>query len=157
VASHDRAFLDRVADHVLAIDPGGSVRRVPGGVAGWLAERAAGTTPGRAATSPGRAAASPGRAAASPGRAGTGAPAGRSAARKGGRTGPSPSTIGRQLRDTEQAMTRAQALVDRLTERLAGTTDHAELSELGSELATAQAELDALEERWLELAELQHG
>ena len=39
VASHDRAFLDRVADHVLAIDPGGSVRRVPGGVAGWLAER----------------------------------------------------------------------------------------------------------------------
>ena len=44
VASHDRAFLDRVADHVLAIDPptsaaGGVVRRVPGGVAGWLAER----------------------------------------------------------------------------------------------------------------------
>ena len=41
VASHDRAFLDRVADHVLAIDPGGSVRRVPGGVSGWLAERSA--------------------------------------------------------------------------------------------------------------------
>ncbi|MEP4651881.1 MAG: ABC-F family ATP-binding cassette domain-containing protein, partial [Ilumatobacter sp.] len=40
VASHDRAFLDRVADHVLAIEPGGSMRRVPGGVRGWLDERA---------------------------------------------------------------------------------------------------------------------
>ena len=40
VASHDRAFLDRVVDHVLAIDPGGTVRRVPGGVTGWLSERA---------------------------------------------------------------------------------------------------------------------
>ena len=45
VASHDRAFLDRVADHVLAIDPGGSVRRVPGGVSGWLAERSSGAAP----------------------------------------------------------------------------------------------------------------
>ncbi len=39
VASHDRAFLDRVADHVLAIEPGGSMRRVPGGVS-RLARRA---------------------------------------------------------------------------------------------------------------------
>ncbi|MGB0114796.1 MAG: ABC-F family ATP-binding cassette domain-containing protein, partial [Ilumatobacteraceae bacterium] len=49
VASHDRAFLDRVADHVLAIEPGGTVRRVPGGVSGWLAERRA--PAGRASTS----------------------------------------------------------------------------------------------------------
>ena len=39
-ASHDRAFLDRVADHVLAIEPGGTMRRVAGGVGGWLIERA---------------------------------------------------------------------------------------------------------------------
>ena len=49
LASHDRAFLDRVADHVLAIEPGGTMRRVPGGVSGWLAERAA--APGRTASS----------------------------------------------------------------------------------------------------------
>jgi ABC transport system ATP-binding/permease protein len=137
VASHDRAFLDRVADHVLAIDPGGTVRRVPGGVAGWLAERSAAPGP----IGPTRA---------SPTSAG-----GRSS-HTPGRTGPSPSTIGRRLRETEQAMVKAQALVDRLTERLSGTTDHAELASLGSELAAAQAELDALEERWLELAEQQH-
>ena len=39
VASHDRTFLDRTVDHVLAIEPGGAVARVPGGVAGWLAGR----------------------------------------------------------------------------------------------------------------------
>ncbi|MGE5210238.1 MAG: ATP-binding cassette domain-containing protein, partial [Acidobacteriota bacterium] len=132
VASHDRAFLDRVADHVLAIDPGGSVRRVPGGVAGWLAERSspsAATPPNKRTTPP-------------PPKA------------KGG---PSRYTIGRQLRETEQAMVRAQKRVDQLTERLSGLTDHAELHALGSELAVAQDELDALESRWLELAELQSG
>ncbi len=40
VASHDRAFLDRTVDHVLAIDDDGRVSRVPGGVSGWLASRA---------------------------------------------------------------------------------------------------------------------
>ena len=40
VASHDRAFLDRTVDHVLAIDDDGRVARVPGGVSGWLASRA---------------------------------------------------------------------------------------------------------------------
>jgi ATP-binding cassette subfamily F protein uup len=134
VASHDRAFLDRVADHVLAIDPGGSVRRVPGGVAGWLAERSAATPTTRPSAT---------------------ASSGSSEPRKATRTGPSPSTIGRRLRETEQAMVKAQALVDRLTERLTDTTDHAELASLGSELAAAQADLDELEERWLELAELQ--
>ena len=44
---------------------------------------------------------------------------------------------------------------DQLTERLAAVTDHTELHALGSDLAAAQAELDDLESRWLELAELQ--
>ena len=135
VASHDRAFLDRVADHVLAIDPGGSVRRVPGGVAGWLAERSSPSAPA------------------------VSAPANKpsAAAAPKAKGGPSPYTVGRQLRETEQAMVKAQKRVDQLTERLAGLTDHAELHALGSELAAAQDELDALESRWLELAELQSG
>ena len=41
VASHDRTFLDRTVDHVLAMEPGGSVSRVAGGVQGWLAARTA--------------------------------------------------------------------------------------------------------------------
>jgi ATP-binding cassette subfamily F protein uup len=141
VASHDRAFLDRVADHVLAIDPGGSVRRVPGGVSGWLAERS-GAPPARASASPAA------KASSQP-----------SPARRKASSGPSPSTIGRQLRETEQAMVKAQKRVDQLTERLAtidhSTVDHTEFTAIGTELAAAQAELDALESRWLELAELQ--
>ena len=137
VASHDRAFLDRVADHVLAIDPGGSVRRVPGGVAGWLAERSKPSAPTAVA----------------PANTPTVVPKAKSKAA----SGPSPYTVGRQLRETEQAMVKAQKRVDQLTERLAGLTDHTELHSLGSELAVAQAELDALESRWLELAELQSG
>ena len=54
-------------------------------------------------------------------------------------------------------MVRAQKQVDRLTGLLATVTDHAELTSLGTDLATAQGELDALESRWLELAELQSG
>jgi ATP-binding cassette subfamily F protein uup len=138
VASHDRAFLDRVADHVLAIDPGGSVRRVPGGVSGWLAERSGGRPAAPAAAK-----------AATPS----------SVARRKATSGPSPSTVGRQLRETEQAMVKAQKRVDQLTERLAtidhSTVDHTEFTAVGTELAAAQAELDALESRWLELAELQ--
>jgi ATP-binding cassette subfamily F protein uup len=132
VASHDRAFLDRVADHVLAIDPGGSVRRVPGGVSGWLAERstsapAVSARATKASTSPTPKA----------------------------KSGPSPYTVGRQLRETEQAMVKAQKRVDQLTEQLASVTDHTELAALGNELTAAQEHLDELESRWLELAELQ--
>jgi ATP-binding cassette subfamily F protein uup len=151
VASHDRAFLDRVADHVLAIDPGGSVRRVPGGVAGWLAERGAGATRDRRSAS--RSGAEPGRSVAKQ----SAKKSTKKAVTKAMANGPSPSTIGRQLRETEQAMTKAQRRVDQLGERLAGITDHAELGVVGTELADAQAALSALEDRWLELAELRDG
>ncbi len=143
VASHDRAFLDRVADHVLAIDPGGSMRRVPGGVTGWLTERAEArrTRPARASSDPPTSSPNGG---------------GRRSHRPP-RSGPSPSTIGRRLRETEQSMVKAQRRVDQLTEQLTSTTDHAELTAVGAELADAQAELDGLEAAWLELAELAEG
>ena len=134
VASHDRTFLDRTVDHVLAIDPGGHLRRVPGGVQGWLADRAAGSAP----------APKPAKTSAPPTRAKKERPA-------------SQYTLGRRIRDTEQAMAKVQRQVDGLHERLAATTDHRQLAELGAELATAQAELAELEERWLELAEEQSG
>ena len=136
VASHDRAFLDRVADHVLAIDPGGTVRRLPGGVTGWLSERSAPSRP----------------TAAEPAKKRPPVPATPTSARS---DGPSPYTLGRQLRETEQAMVKAQKQVDRLTGQLATVTDHTDLTSLGTDLAVAQAELDELESRWLELAELQ--
>ena len=39
--SHDRAFLDRVTDELLALDGDGGVRWIRGGVGAWLAQRAA--------------------------------------------------------------------------------------------------------------------
>ena len=69
-------------------------------------------------------------------------------------SGPSRSTVNRQLRDTEKAMALAKGRVDRLTTQLTGETDHAQLSVVGAELTAAQSELDSLESRWLELAEL---
>ena len=38
--SHDRAFLDRVTDELLALDGSGGVRWIRGGVGAWLAQRA---------------------------------------------------------------------------------------------------------------------
>jgi ATP-binding cassette subfamily F protein uup len=134
VASHDRAFLDRTIDHVLEITDDGRLRRVPGGVEGWLASR-------RSASATAGGSASVSRSSARP------------AARRPGPSGPSPSTLGRRLRDTEQAMAKAQRRRDQLTERLAEAADHTELARIGAELAEAQAELDALEEQWLTLAD----
>ncbi len=149
LASHDRAFLDRVADHVLAIEPGGSMRRVPGGVTGWLAERAdASATSGSKSGAP--ASSKPAKSAASAGAKPSGKP-------KAARTGPSPSTIGRKLRDTEQAMVKAQKKVDTISAELASTTDHELLAARGEALTEAQGVLDQLEAEWIELAELAEG
>ena len=52
-------------------------------------------------------------------------------------------------------MARAQRRRDALADELAGATVHTELARIGAELADAQSALDALEERWLELAEQQ--
>jgi ABC transport system ATP-binding/permease protein len=137
VASHDRAFLDRTVDHVLEIAAGGRVRRVPGGVAGWLESRRLAVNDAPSTRSAG-----------SPGAAGGG-----SASSPPARNGPSPSTLSRRLRDTEQQMAKVQRRRDQLVDKLQSATDHRELSTLGAELAEVQAELDVLEERWLELAD----
>jgi ATP-binding cassette subfamily F protein uup len=129
LASHDRVFLDRTVDHVLEITTDQQVRRVPGGVEGWLESRRVGTSGSR------KTAAGDTRGAKAPGR------------------GPSPSTVGRQLRVTEQAIAKVTARRDALTARLAGLQDHTELARIGAQLTEAQAELDSLEETWLELAE----
>jgi len=130
VASHDRIFLDRTVDHVLAIDERGELRRVPGGVHGWLASRAEASTSSESRARPRRAATK---------RAGSG-----SASRY---------TVGRQMRDIEQAMEKVQRRVDDLQADLDAADGHEALASLGAELADAQAELSSLEDGWLELAE----
>ena len=121
------------------------MRRVPGGVSGWLAERAA-ATGGARSGAPAKQTARQATPATTPGNK-AGKPQSRS-------NGPSPSTIGRRLRETEQAMIKAQKRVDAPNAELASTTDHLVLAERGAALAVAQRELEELEVTWLELAEL---
>jgi ATP-binding cassette subfamily F protein uup len=132
VVSHDRVFLDRTVDQVLAVDEGGGIREVRGGVAGWLEQRR-------------QAAAAPQPSAPSPTSA--------RSARQRPSSGRSPSTVRRQLAQTERDMAAASRQRDTLLADLGAATDHRELTRLGDELTAAQARLDQAEEAWLALAD----
>jgi ATP-binding cassette subfamily F protein uup len=128
VVSHDRAFLDRTIDTVVAVGPDG-VNPVPGGLDAWLASVI--TLPARSTPEPTTVippADNPG-------------------------AGPAPPPIGRLLRDTEKQLTRLGRQRDKLHDALVASTDHVELTRLGAELQAVQAELDAAEEQWMTLAE----
>ena len=128
VVSHDRAFLDRTIETVVAVGPDG-VAPVPGGLDAWIAgagrhcpihpSGAGGSIPG------------PG-----PGPGPVGRPTCRPVA-AGGREGDDPtrSSAGQAPRG---------AAVDRRPRRL---------TRLGVELRSVQDELDVAEEQWLALAE----
>ncbi len=130
--SHDRAFLDRTVETVLSVGPDG-VAPVPGGLEAWLAGLAApvGRGPTRERTAVEAAPAAPAAAAGPP--------------------------VGRLLRDADKEVVRLGRRRDRLHEALVDTTDHVELTRLGAELRAVQAELDAAEERWLDLAQQAEG
>ncbi|MGK0313426.1 MAG: ATP-binding cassette subfamily F protein uup [Ilumatobacter sp.] len=161
-SSHDRAFLDRVADHVLAIDEFGAMQRVPGGVSGWLADRAALTGKKSGKQTGKKSGKQTGKqsdgtkpsGSAKPKAAGSSSGGGKP---KSARTGPSASTIGRQLREAEQAMVKTQKRVDTLADKLSGLVAVDELLAVGNQLSAAQIELDELEATWLELADESEG
>ena len=132
VVSHDRVFLDRTVDQVLAVDEAGGVREVRGGVAGWLEQRRL------AAAAPQPSAPSP----TSP-----------RPARQRPSSGRSPSTVRRQMAQAERDMAAATQRRDALLADLGAATDHRELTRLGDELTTAQARVDQAEEAWLALAD----
>ncbi|HEY3982130.1 MAG TPA: ABC-F family ATP-binding cassette domain-containing protein [Streptosporangiaceae bacterium] len=129
--SHDRYFLERVTDHVLALI-GGQLAFLPGGVEEYLELRAG----QRAAAAPPAAAQAPAAAGSAPGTA---------ARQRAGQ---------KELVRLERQISRLAGTEAALSEQLAASaTDYAKLVELGAELKAAQEERAALEERWLELAE----
>jgi ATP-binding cassette subfamily F protein uup len=129
--SHDRYFLERVTDHVLAL-VGGQLAYLPGGVEEYLELRAG----QRAAAGPPAAAQAPAAAGSAPGTA---------ARQRAGQ---------KELVRLERQISRLAGTEAALSEQLAASaTDYAKLVELGAELKAAQEERAALEERWLELAE----
>ena len=136
MVSHDRTFLERTTERLVTVEAGGTVSGVRGGVA-----RVAG--PGRARRPPSIRPAPVHHARRRRATGGTAHP---------GRPGKS-APLGRLLREAEKQMARLQRERDKVTEALAGTSDHREMVRLGDELAAAQVALDEAEERWLALAE----
>ena len=139
--SHDRAFLDRVTDELLALDGRGGVRWIRGGVSAWLAQRAAGSDTPAPAPSPNFVAA----------KSQSDAPATRlrQPAARGVR---SPSTVRRQLSQAERDLSVAIAARDQLSAEISSTTAHRELASLSEQLAAAQSAVAGAEEAWLALA-----
>jgi ATP-binding cassette subfamily F protein uup len=134
VVSHDRYFLERVTDHVLAL-VGGKLAYLPGGIDEYLRLRAA--APARAGSG-----ASPPAASAAP----AGAAAGSLASRQ--RAGQKElARLERQI--TKLTDTEAQLSAD----LAANASDYTRLVELGAQLRAVQDERAGLEERWLEVAE----
>ena len=135
VVSHDRYFLERVTDHVLALVDG-KLAYLPGGVDEYLLLRAgapAGDTVGAAApTTPGGSA----------------------------RTAAGSSAASRQ-RAAQKELARLERQISKLTgteaqlsaDLAAHASDYTRLVELGAELRAVQDERATLEERWLEVAE----
>jgi ABC transport system ATP-binding/permease protein len=126
VVSHDRYFLERVTDHVLAL-VGGKLAYLPGGVDEYLQlrdrERGVRTAVPDAA----------------------GPPASSAARQRVGQ---------KELARLERQLGKMADQETRLNEELAqSATDYAALIELGGQLRALHAEKASLEERWLTLAE----
>lgn len=134
--SHDRAFLERVVDDVLVVDESTNVGRVPGGFAAWLETRRQNRRRGHASTK-----------SSAPKATSQGAAAGPQPAKP---DGPSKSTLRHQLKNLEKQIRAADKKVSALTAELADVTDHSTMATLGTDLSTAQASLDQLEEQWME-------
>jgi ATP-binding cassette subfamily F protein uup len=137
VVSHDRYFLERVTDHVLALVDG-KLAFLPGGIDDYLALRDEGR-----AGKPARPTCPPDAAV-------------------GGAGAPSTGLSAGELREAKKELARLDRQLARLTSRetelhaalAEASAGYQRLIELGDELRVVQAEKAAVEDRWLEAAEL---
>lgn len=143
VISHDRYFLERVCDDVVALYGDGQLVGLPGGIDQYLdrmrARRAAGPSTSSAQTS------LPASAPTSPPSGSTGA-AGLSAADR--------RQVDKEIARIERSMARLDEQVAAVHAQMAQqASDHAQLADLNRELKQLQAAKDDLERAWLEAAE----
>jgi len=142
VVSHDRWFVERVCDDVHALDGGGGIRHLPGGIEQYVAEWRAATEASQAAR--------PARATRAADGGGDAAPARPS----GGAVREARKELGR----LERALDRLGERETRLHEEMAeAATDHVRLAELTAELRALAAERDDVEAAWLEAAAVVEG
>ncbi|MGH3240551.1 MAG: ATP-binding cassette domain-containing protein, partial [Spirillospora sp.] len=139
VVSHDRYFLERVTDHVVALLGDGRVSMLPGGVDEYLERRAAGTAP------------KPTRPANTTVQAAKAAPADKAAPKpKGGQDWKARKELDRLERRLEKLAGQEADLHEQLA---AHATDYARLQELDGRLKEVRSEAATVEEEWLMLAE----
>jgi ATP-binding cassette subfamily F protein uup len=132
VVSHDRTFLARTTERLMALEAG-TVAAIAGDLDAWIARA---QYPAEAPPSVARHTRAAGVRVPTP------------------EPRRSPSTTGRQLREAEREMGRLARRRDELSEALmAAGDDHLELARLGQELAEVQDSLTESENRWLALAE----
>ena len=135
VVSHDRYFLERVTDHVVALLGDGKLSFLGAGIDEYLARRAALQQ------------------AASGERAGSGAGVAPEANRGAGAAG-AQRAARKELQRLERQIDRLTVREKELTESLAAhASDYARLVELGGQLREVQADKARLEEEWLTVAE----
>jgi ABC transport system ATP-binding/permease protein len=131
VVSHDRYFLERVTDHVVALLGDGKLSFLGGGIDEYLERRGARERTGTVA----------GLAPGGGSRGGAGAARDRRIAKK-------------ELQRLERQIDRLGVREKELTEELAArASDYAALIDLGAQLREVQAEKERLEEEWLAVAE----
>jgi ATP-binding cassette subfamily F protein uup len=137
VVSHDRYFVERVADNVYALDAVGGIRHLPGGIDQYLAEVQAPAAP-----------------------TGTSGPVPSSGAAPAGA-----APKGAQIRQARKDLQRLEREIERMTAReqqlhaamAASATDHEQLATLGGELEALVAAREQAESSWLETATLLEG
>jgi ATP-binding cassette subfamily F protein uup len=142
VVSHDRYFLERVTDHVVALLGDGKLSFLGDGIDEYLERRAARSRASR-----------PAPAAGSGARGGSGPGAGTVAGRAPGAAARQRAAR-KELQRLERQIDRLSAREKEFTELLAAhASDYTRLVELGGQLRGVQAEKARLEEDWLRVAE----
>jgi len=147
VVSHDRYFLERVTEHVVALLGDGRLSFLPGGVDEYL-DRVRAARISAVRGGPSRAASPAGSPAGPPAGAADSAPDGL------------PRLSAAEERNARKELQRLERQIERLSARetelstqlAAHATDYEKLTSLGADLKAAQAEKADLEERWLEVA-----
>ncbi|MEV5411453.1 ABC-F family ATP-binding cassette domain-containing protein [Thermopolyspora sp. NPDC052614] len=142
VVSHDRYFLERVADRCVALLGDGRLSLLPGGVDEYLARRASGTAVSARAAAPAP------------------QPVRESAQEPTQESGPA-GLSAKELREAQKELARLERRLERLGEQEArlhtamaeAASDYARLAGLDAELKDVQAQKEAVEAEWLDLAE----
>jgi ATP-binding cassette subfamily F protein uup len=133
VVSHDRYFVDRVCDKVVALLGDGSLAELPGGVEEYLTRRAAGGAPLTTASGD------------QPRPVGASSSADTRAAKK-------------EAARLERRLAKLDADEKKLHEQLAAAAaDYTRAAELDGQLRAVQAEKEQVEEEWLLAAETAEG